>query len=148
MDPVPEAGRPRAWLALLLAAAAGCATVESETRPAGIENGVPRVNHPQRAWQLSEGERVLGFVVEFVDASHPEDPTRQSFSVRNVRHQEFGTVDGLGRVWSLELHDPEPRLLGSGTLAEGARRILNAGPSAALLEVPLDALRGGGRDSD
>ena len=89
-----------ATAALLVAAASGCTTVESESRPAGLANGLPRVSHPQRAWQLTEDERVeVGFVVQFADAEHPDDPTKQSFSVRNVRHQEFGTVDGLGRVW-------------------------------------------------
>jgi len=128
-----------AGLALLLLAA--CVT---ETRARFAHEGGPVAitrTEPARAWRLVEGGRPVALVVLFADSGGAEETSRHYFSVRNLLHQELGTVDALGRAWRFVPHEREARLLGAGTLAEGARRIVGAGPGAALEELPPSALR-------
>lgn len=93
---------------------------------------------PIRGWALIvDGER-QGWVVMF---RNPEDESAEYYSVRNVYHQELGTLDHHGRAWRFVPHQREAEWLGTGTVLEGARRILEFGPEAELEEVPLSELR-------
>ena len=59
------------------------------------------------------------------------------YSVRNAYHQELGSLDEHGRAWRFVPHQREAEWVGTGTLVEGARKILELGPGADLEEVEL-----------
>ena len=127
---------------LLLVALAACHTERSE-EPAGMSLNRIERQVPRRAWNLVDQGQVLGSVVLFADPAAPADASRQFFSVRNPFQQELGTVDGLGRAWRFQPHRRDAALLGTGTVLEGARRILSGSSSAELAEVPLELLGAG-----
>lgn len=124
----------------VLLALAACTTHE-QREPADLSNVYVEHSEAVRAWRVLEGPNMLGFVVQFADPEDPDDQSRRFFSVRNPFQQELGMIDGLGRVWRFQPHQREAQLLGSGTVAEGARRILGASDSATLFEAPLSDLR-------
>ena len=95
---------------------------------------------PTRAWRLAEGTATLGYVVCFED---PSDAERTFFSVRNELQQDLGLIDRRGRFFRYRPHRREPEWLGSGTVLEGARRILDAGPESELVEVRVADLAAG-----
>ncbi|MBI5435060.1 MAG: hypothetical protein HZA52_19655 [Planctomycetes bacterium] len=96
---------------------------------------------PQRAWNVIDGGKRIGAILLYADPLAPDDPSTHYFSVRNTFQQELGSLDGLGRAWKFSPHQREARLVGSGTVLEGARKILGGGVDCELVEVPLDALR-------
>jgi hypothetical protein len=126
--------------ALALALVAGCHT-EKTSEPAGMSQAKVERQIPQRAWNAVESGRVIGSVVLFVDSNSPDDPARQFFSVRNPFQQELGTLDGFGRAYKFVPHQREAQLVGSGTVLDGARRILGAGIGCELVEVSLESLK-------
>ncbi len=125
---------------LVLALAAGCHT-EHTSEPAGTS--LAKVQHlsPIRAWNVNEAKQLIGFVVLFADPERANDPTTQVYSVRNPFHQELGSLDGFGRAYRQVPHQREATLIGTGTVLEGARKILGAGPGSELVEISLDTLR-------
>jgi hypothetical protein len=90
-----------------------------------------------RAWEIVLDGEVRGRVIEFAELGGE----RGFHSVRNARHQELGMIDDLGRSWRYQPHADEPDWLGTGTVLEGARAILNLPESAEGFEVPLATLR-------
>ncbi len=92
---------------------------------------------PQEAWQVKDGERVLGFVVRYETTGAGD---KAYFSVRNEHQQELGIVDSDGRVWRYRAHQREPDWLGSGTVENGARSILSGSPGTQLVPIALDRL--------
>lgn len=117
--------------------ALGCHTTV-RSRPASKESSAPTISQACRAWEVVETDRVVGVVVEF-DALG-DDP-RRFFSVRNAWHQELGLVDAVGRAWRFQPHAQEALWLGTGTVVDGAARILGTADRAELIEVRLEALR-------
>lgn len=115
---------------------AGCRTETQRTLRYDL--GAPEAawSAPERAWEVVAGGRVVGVVVEFREAGQP----RRFFSVRNPEQQELGLVDEHGRAWRSRAHEDEPEWLGTGTVAEGATRILGLESTATLFEVPLSTL--------
>jgi hypothetical protein len=101
------------------------------------------LTEPTRAWSIEDAGQTLGFVVLFAAPGDEADPTRHYFSVRNVLHQELGTVDALGRAWRFVPHQREAAWIGTGTVVEGARAILDAGVTAELVELTVSELRHG-----
>jgi hypothetical protein len=91
---------------------------------------------PTRAWEVVSDGRVVGVVVEFRESGDG----RRFFSVRNPEQQELGMVDEHGRAWRIRAHEAEPEWLGSGTVAEGAARVLDLRQPATLFEVALETL--------
>jgi hypothetical protein len=89
-----------------------------------------------RAWEIVQADRVVGVVVEFT-----EEPGRRFYSVRNAWQQELGLVDAVGRAWRYRPHESEPDWLGSGTVVEGAARVLGLDGEAEVFEVELGSLR-------
>jgi hypothetical protein len=110
-----------------------CVTVHSQrAAPAEAEVAAARA---VAMWEIvSEGRR-QGFVVRYDEDG--ETP-RSLFSVRNPWHQELGLIDELGRFWRLVPHQDQATWLGSGTVEQGARRILDLGDDACLREVALE----------
>lgn len=85
----------------------------------------------QTMWEVHDEGGLLGYVVSF---SESRDGGRTFFSVRNPSHQELGLIDGHGRIYRYHAHEREPEWLGTGTVSEGARRILDGGERTRLVE--------------
>ena len=68
------------------------------------------------------------------------DGTRYFFSVRNAHQHELGLVDSFGRAYRYRPHQEEPEWLGTGTVEEGVRRILELSEEALLEPVALEDL--------
>lgn len=91
-----------------------------------------------RAWELvEEGPRAVGILVQFRGI---EDPEQFFYSVRNLHLQDLGMIDSQGRTWRYRPHEREAEWLWTGTVAEGARRILGASSASVLREVDLASL--------
>lgn len=126
----------RKCLLLLALSLAACRTTTSQVPdPASV--AVARAA-PVRAWELWQEGLLLGLLVRFEEAG---DAGRAFYSVRNREGQEIGLVDTDGRIWRHRQHESRPEWLGSGTVKEGAVRILGGSSSAELIEVDLDRLR-------
>jgi len=87
-----------------------------------------------------EGESV-GSVVLFQEHGLARDSI---YVVRNPWDQDLGMIDGLGRAYRYLPHHKEPAWVGTGTVAEGAARILGSPGTCTLNEVAAGA--GEGRD--
>jgi hypothetical protein len=127
----------RLLLALLaVPLAAGCMTQEVRT-PVGSVAEV-RTADPARAWELvssaagSEGD-TLGMVLFFRARGEREDSL---YMVRNVWHQDLGLIDAYGRAYRYLPHHREPAWVGSGTVLQGAERILGV-QECGMVEVPF-----------
>jgi hypothetical protein len=94
------------------------------------------LSNPSRAWELVQDGKVLGTLVEFEELYGG----RRFFSVRNADQQELGLVDEHGRAWRFVPHARDSEWLGSGTIFEGARRILGTSRKLAVFEVDLETL--------
>jgi len=126
----------REYLLLLVLTLAACRTTTSQVpNPASV--AVARAS-PVRAWELWQEGLLLGSLVRFEETG---DGGRAFYSVRNREGQEIGLVDTDGRVWRHRQHELRPEWLGTGTVREGAVRILGGSSSAELIEVDLDRLR-------
>jgi hypothetical protein len=126
----------RAVLFLLVPIAA-CRTTSTSHAPGPDSVAITRAA-PVRAWELWESGRCLGSMVRFEETGNA---ARAFYSVRNREGQEIGMVDLQGRAWRYRARESEPEWLGTGTVIEGARRILDGTPSADLVEVDLRRLQ-------
>lgn len=89
------------------------------------------------AWEVREGDRVLGYVVRMQTG---EVPSKTHYSVRNEHRQELGLVDADGRAWRYRAHEREPEWLGTSTVTNGARLILGASDEAQMIITDLARL--------
>jgi hypothetical protein len=123
-------------LLLLCASGVGCetATKRSEADTQALE---ATVSTATRAWELVAEGRVIGVLVEFQERGG----SRRFFSVRNESQQELGMIDAQGRAWRFIPHAEDPEWLGTGTVLEGACRVLRIEAGAAqAYEVDLSLL--------
>jgi hypothetical protein len=128
--------RTRSTLLLLATLVVACRTTRTSTPP-NMSSAVIVRAMPDEAWQVVDGERVLGFVVHYATSG---DADKAYFSVRNEHQQELGIVDAQGRAWRYRVHQREPDWLGSGAIASGARSILSGSDSTRLVPIALDRL--------
>lgn len=129
-------------IAIVLATLAACRSAPSRTSPRSADSTgivVARML-PVRAWELRDGERLLGVLVRFED---PDDASKAFFSARNPDGQEIGIVDVDGRAWRHRPHQREPEWIGTGTVQDGARRILDGHAGMRMIETGIERLRGG-----
>jgi len=126
---------PVLWTSAVLLAASSCLTEVSHS-PARAPDVFPAVSLASRAWEVVERSRVAGVVVEFSERGGE----RRFFSVRNTQQQELGMVDTYGRFWRFLPHDEESEWLGTGTVVEGAGRILGLEGEVELVEIELERL--------
>ena len=126
LHPTRSSGAPR--LAVLLAAcAAACQTVRESAPPHSDEARVV-IGQPAGVWSLySEGAEV-GRLVRY-DSPGTATPGgaasgRYLFAVQNAWGQDIGLVDALGRAWRYRPWSEEPEWVGTGTVIDGARRVL------------------------
>lgn len=123
-------------LVLLCTLGSGCKT-ETQRSAADTQALEAAVSTASRAWELVLAGRVVGVLVEFEERGG----SRRYFSIRNQEQQELGMVDAQGRAWRFVPHSDEPEWLGTGTVLEGASRILRIeGRSAEAYEVDLGLL--------
>jgi hypothetical protein len=90
--------------------------------------------HTVRVWEVLDDGQLLGYVTR---QESPEAPDRAIYSVRNEWDQEVGMVDVLGRAWRYVPHAEEADWLGTGTLVEGAGKLLHARGEPLLVELDL-----------
>jgi hypothetical protein len=123
--------------ATLAIAAGACQTTRTTQSASTSEEFVVSRAKPDRAWRVAGPDRDHGFVVQFREQGSSE---RTYFSVRNLHLQDLGIVDEHGRAYRYRPHQRDPEWVGSGTVLEGARRILDAPSACSLEEVALGAL--------
>jgi hypothetical protein len=121
---------------LLATLVVACRTTTTSSPPNLSTAVVVRVM-PHEAWQVVDGDQVVGWVVRYETAVAGD---RAYFSVRNEHQQELGVVDLDGRAWRYRAHQREPEWLGTGTIAGGARGILSTSEKAQLVPVALERL--------
>jgi hypothetical protein len=122
------------WLALVLVTPA-CEVTE-ESAPYYGDGGVVTRALPTRAFEIRDQGRKVGSLVRYDE----EGSERFFFSVRNIHDQDLGLVDAQGQAWRRRPFE-EDEALSSGTVQEGAARILGLAGSVTLFEVDLDGLR-------
>jgi hypothetical protein len=122
----------------ILALAVLACTTTRTVEPAGASNARAQQLRPERTWHLLENGEPRGVVVQFAASAEPGARRPLYYSVQNARRQELGMIDAQGRAWRYEVHQREAHWLLTGTLLEGARAILGAGPAAELAEAPQD----------
>lgn len=120
--------RLRTALATTLLLATGCVSAV-EHGPVGGSTAFVTRGSTHAAWRVVDGEQVAGSVLRYEE----DDGPRVWFSVRNAWSQELGIVDADGRAWRYRAHEREPDWLGTGTVVDGARRILSTSASAQLV---------------
>ena len=126
----------RNLLALGLALAA-CRSTTERHAPGPSQIEITQMA-PVRAWELWGDGKSLGSLVRF---EVPGDPSRAYFSVRNREGQEMGMVDVEGRAWRYRAHAADPEWIGSGTVFDGARRILSGPDSTKAVEIDVADLQ-------
>lgn len=110
----------RKLLAATLLLTTHSCTTTAEEAPVGLDQAVILPTPATAIWVAESGRRKVGSVVRYQEAIGPR---RHLFGVRNVHDQDLGLIDASGRAWRLRPH-AEPELLGTGTVQEGACRIL------------------------
>jgi hypothetical protein len=130
----------RSWTLALLACCSSAACVtESHSQIAGPKAALVTRTLPTRGWELRDDGRLAGTVLLYSD---PERAQMDYYSIRNAEGQVLGLVDLAGRAWRYRLHEEEPEWLGTGTVLEGARRILGTSALSLLEEAELASLVG------
>ena len=129
----------RTWIAIAALAAAGpaCRTTTTSRIPGPASVEITQAS-PVRAWELWVSGRCLGAVVRFEARG---DPRRVFYSVRNREGQEMGIVDQNGRAFRYRAHASDPEWLGTGTVFDGARRILGGMTAPEPVEVDVSRLQ-------
>jgi len=135
--PIPSLAS--ALLGALAASTLACHSIRTEVA-VSAESPVQIRAAPARAWRVRCGEAELGEIVFYESATAPGDCV---YVVRNPWSQDLGVIDALGRAYRYLPHHKEPAWVGTGTVAQGAERILQAEGPCALVEVamPLDGER-------
>lgn len=123
-------------LAALLLGLCAPSCVIHESRTLTDPTPVIRVNQPVRAWNVVSPSGTVGVVVHFQAAG---DEQEGFYSVRNQWSQDLGLIDQLGRAWAYKPHQREAAWIGTGTIADGAARILGQA-ECELLEIELNQL--------
>lgn len=120
----------------LLGLALAC-TSTSQSQPAGAEVALITRTRAVQGWQVRDDGRLAGSLLLYSD---PERPRVGYYSVRNPEGQVLGLVDFEGRAWRYRLHHEQPDWLGTGTVLEGVRRILETSALAELESAPIESL--------
>jgi len=126
----------RPLLMLLILTSASCVTTETSA-PFSPEDARIQSSAATRAWEVIDAGKAIGSVVRF---EAPGEPGRFLFAVRNTYSQDLGLVDALGRAWRQRPFQETAEWIGTGTVLEGVRGILAAGPEALLREVSPEVL--------
>ncbi len=120
----------------LLGLAFAC-TSTSESQPAAAEVAWITRTRAIQGWHVRDDGRLAGSLLLYSD---PERPQTGYYSVRNPEGQVLGLVDFEGRAWRYRLHREQPDWLGTGTVLEGVRRILETSALSELESAPIESL--------
>ena len=123
----------RLLVCLLAASAVACRTTTTSA-PVHASEAVVTRSMPVEAWELREGDAVLGTVVRYVETGAN---ARTFFLARDGDGHELGMIDAQGRAWRYRPHRREPEWVGTGTVLRGARSILGGGAASGLAAVEL-----------
>jgi len=121
----------RALLATCALAFGGCVTTETHQLSSAPAPQV-RVGARARMWDVQHEGELVGRVVLFQERGSARDSI---YIVRNPYQQDLGLIDGLGRAYRYLPHREEPSWVGSGTIAQGAERILGLASACVLSEL-------------
>lgn len=125
-------------LALGVATLLGLGSCISTTnsQPVGLDRAVLTSIPVSRAWIVSEGGETIGSVVRY---SERGSDGRFLYVVRNLWDQDLGVIDERGRAWRRVPHE-EDHWIGTGTVVQGVRQVLDAGPNTQMIERSIDAV--------
>ena len=112
---------------------AACMTSTTQ-EPTGLERAVLTPVPAVRAWVVIDQGEIVGSVVRYAERGQDG---RFLYVVRNVWDQDLGVVDELGRAWKRVPHR-EDEWIGTGTVADGVRRILDVTEVASMSERAID----------
>lgn len=110
-----------------------CQTTEIRRRHFS-EPAEMRVAAHERTWEIHAGDELVGLLAFFESRGPAQDSL---YLVRNLWHQDLGIIDAFGRAFRYLPHQRDPVWVGSGTIAQGIERILEAEDPCRLVEVPL-----------
>jgi hypothetical protein len=85
-----------------------------------------------RTWEVRVGAELVGRIVLYQEQGSTRD---QVYMVRNPWDQDLGLIDGLGRAYRYLPHQAEPAWVGSGSVNQGAERILGLSSPCRLEEL-------------
>ena len=120
-------------LLALVSPLVGCRTTKS-VRPKTPEQPVVYRAAPTRSWDVLVDQEPRGRIVHFAPEEAPEQAV---YVVRNLYGQDLGWIDSLGRAYRLLPHHREPAWVGTGTVSQGAARILRVERTCTLIETAL-----------
>ncbi|MEM9800766.1 MAG: hypothetical protein AAGA20_10615 [Planctomycetota bacterium] len=122
---------------------AACMTSTTSMEPPGLDRAVLTPVPAVRAWVVLDDDAVIGSVVRYAENG---SDGRFLYVVRNLWDQDLGVVDELGRAWRRVPHR-EDKWIGTGTVADGVRRILDVGDSASMSERPIEDVEDATREA-
>lgn len=102
--------------------------------PAGLDRAVLSPVPAVRAWVVIDQGDIVGSVVRYAERGQDG---RFLYIVRNIWDQDLGTVDELGRAWRRVPHRDD-EWIGTGTVADGVRRILESTDVASMSERAIE----------
>ena len=126
-----------AALALCMGLGLPSCMTESRSQLPGPKSAIITRALPERGWEVRDDGRLAGSVLLYAD---PADEHTGYYSVRNAHGQVLGMVDFEGRAWRYRLHEEQPEWIGTGTVLEGARRILGTSALCVLESAELPVL--------
>lgn len=135
------AKRSASWaLALLSCVLSACQTVELR-ESAGVLDSPPVTSAAAVGFELRCGGKRCGTLIHYQEQGPTSSSARRSFySVRNELDQAIGLIDVHGRAYRFRPHQAEAEWLGTGTVLEGAQRVLGSSGACELVELSLEQL--------
>ncbi|MFM7282735.1 MAG: hypothetical protein ACKO32_13260 [Planctomycetia bacterium] len=117
-----------------LSALAGACRTQTVRESARVAESQPVTSAAVRAFELRVDGRARGSLVRYEEQGKA---ARSFYTVRNELGQAVGLIDAEGRAYRYRPHQPEAEWLGTGTVLEGAQRVLGIEVAAELIEVGL-----------
>jgi hypothetical protein len=123
-------------LAAVLLACLGLACQTTELREsAGVLDSPPVSSAAEVGFELRCGGKRCGTLIHYQEQG--SGSRRSFYSVRNELDQAIGLIDVHGRAYRFRPHQAEAEWLGTGTVLEGAQRILGSDGPCELVELRL-----------
>lgn len=114
----------------------GSCLTTSTSQPAGLDRAILTSIPVSRAWIVQEDGQTLGSVVRYSGAGNDG---QFLYVIRNLWDQDLGVIDERGRAWRRIPHEDD-RWIGSGTVVQGVRQILDTGTNTLMVERPIGAV--------
>ena len=136
LPPHPSTRRLPVALGLATLLSLGSCITTTTSQPVGLDRAVLTSIPVSRAWLVQEGGQTIGSVVRY---SERGSDGRFLYVVRNLWDQDMGMIDERGRAWRRLPHE-EDSWIGTGTVVQGVRQILDAGPDTQMDERSIEAV--------